>query len=338
MKIEQEASLKDYNTFGIEAQADWLISYDSLEDLETLVRDEYFQECRCLHIGAGSNLLFLTNYHGIILRSLITSLEVVQEDDTMIRLKLGAGWVWDDVVDYAVSHGYYGIENLSLIPGQLGAAAIQNIGAYGVEIEQVICQVYTMHRRTGECRIFDRAECLYAYRDSLFKRPEMADYIVTHVCLELSKRPRYTLSYAGLEQTLLAKGVELSLEEVRRTIIEIRSSKLPDPSALGNAGSFFMNPIVETEVYQRISQEYPNMPAYPIEGGRVKLAAGWLIEHSGMKGYRQGKVGVYDRQALVLVNHGGATGQDIANLAIEVQEAVRRQFGVELHPEVRYIS
>lgn len=338
MKIEQGASLKEYNTFGIDATTDWLINYYSLEDLETLVRDEYFQECRYLHIGSGSNLLFLTNFHGIVLHSHITSLEIVEQDDTKIRLQLGAGWAWDDVVDYATSHGYYGIENLSLIPGQLGAAAIQNIGAYGVEIEQVVHEVHTIHRRTGERRCFSHAECQYAYRYSIFKEPEMADYIVTHVCLELSKEPHYTLSYAGLEQSLSARGATPSLHEIRRTVIEIRQSKLPDPTTLGNAGSFFMNPIVSAEAYLGLSQKHPDMSAYPLEDGRVKLAAGWLIEHSGMKGYRQGQAGVYERQALVLVNHGGATGQDIANLAIEVQTAVRNCFGVELSPEVRYIS
>lgn len=338
MKIEQGAPLKEYNTFGIEATADWLISYYSIEDLETLVRDEYFQECRYLHIGGGSNLLFLTNFHGIVLRSMITTIDVVEQDNSKVHLHLGAGWVWDDVVAYAVSHGYYGIENLSLIPGQLGAAAIQNIGAYGVEIEQVIHKVDTIHRRTGKRRSFSRSECRYAYRYSIFKEPEMADYIVTHVSLELSKKPSYTLSYAGLAQALSTRGAEPTLDEIRRTVIDIRQSKLPDPSKLGNAGSFFMNPIVSPDVHQRLLQEYPDIPTYPLADGQIKLAAGWLIEQAGMKGYRLHHAGVYDRQALVLVNYGGATGQDIANLALEVQSAVRDKFGIELSPEVRYIS
>lgn len=338
IKIEETAPLGTYNTFGVEATAKWLIHYESLEDLKTLTRDEYFQECRYLHIGEGSNLLFLANFDGIVLRSKIQDLEILSEDDKQVELLVGAGWVWDELVAYTVERGYYGAENLSLIPGQVGSAAIQNIGAYGVEMERLVVAVHTLHRRTGEVQVFSHADCRYSYRYSRFKDADMADYIVTHVHLRLSKEPKLHLDYADVKAYLESRELLPSLQTLRRAIIDIRQSKLPDTKVLGNAGSFFMNPIVEDEQYQHLKAEYPDMPAYPLADGRTKLAAGWLIDRCGFKGYKAGRAGVYERQALVLVNHGGATGQEIASLAIQIQEAVQEHFGVELHPEVRYIS
>lgn len=338
MKIEKEVSLAQYNTFGIKATADWLVSYYSVDDLRVLISDEYFQECRYLHIGEGSNLLFLANFHGIVLRSGITTIDAVRETDEHIDLMVGAGRSWDELVAHCVAHGYYGAENLSLIPGQVGSAAIQNIGAYGVEIESIVVAVHTVHRRTGEERIFEHDECRYAYRHSIFKEPDMADYIVTYVHLRLSKKPRLCLDYTDIKQYLQAHALEPSLANLRSAIISIRQSKLPDPAVLGNAGSYFMNPIVSISTAESLRAQYPDMPMYPLADGRAKLAAGWLIEQCGLKGHRAAEAGVYDRQALVLVNYGNATGQDIANLAIEVQRTVHQRFGVELQPEVKYIS
>ncbi|KGN71969.1 UDP-N-acetylmuramate dehydrogenase [Porphyromonas sp. COT-239 OH1446] len=338
MKIEKEVSLTPYNTFGIDAQADWLISYDSIEDLKTLVRDEYFQQCRYLHIGEGSNLLFLANFHGIVLRSEIKHVSLVSQDETSVLLSVGAGMIWDDLVAYCVEHSWYGLENLSLIPGQVGSAAIQNIGAYGVEVEQFIRRVHTLHRRTGEVRHWEREECDYSYRHSIFKQPEQADWIITHVELELSKQPILHLDYADLAQRFASEDCAPSLEAVREAVITIRRSKLPDPKELGNAGSFFMNPVVPASVAEALAQQYERMPQYPQGEGRVKLSAGWLIDQCGLKGYTEGPAGVYTHQALVLINHGGATGTDIARLAERVQQAVQEKFGVELRPEVRYIS
>ncbi len=338
MKIDKEVSLRSYNTFGIDATADWLISYDSLEDLRTLISDEYFQECRHLHIGEGSNLLFLANFHGIVLRSGIKTIELIAEAEQEVELRVGAGVVWDDFVAYAVAQGYYGAENLSLIPGQVGSAAIQNIGAYGVEIQSLVTSVHTIHRRTGQERVFSAEECHYAYRYSTFKEPDMADYIITYVHLRLSRKPRLCLEYADIKHYLEEHGIEPSLTALREAVIAIRRDKLPEVSVLGNAGSFFMNPVVPTAQYQELKALYPTMPSYPLVDDRVKLAAGWLIDQCGYKGYRSGRVGVYDKQALVLVNYGGATGQEVATLALEIQDAVRTRFGVELLPEVKYIS
>lgn len=338
MKIDKEVSLRSYNTFGIDATADWLISYDSLEDLRTLISDEYFQECRHLHIGEGSNLLFLANFHGIVLRSGIKTIELIAEAEQEVELRVGAGVVWDDFVAYAVAQGYYGAENLSLIPGQVGSAAIQNIGAYGVEIQSLVTLVHTIHRRTGQERVFSAEECHYAYRYSTFKEPDMADYIITYVHLRLSRKPCLCLEYADIKHYLEAHGIEPSLTALREAVIAIRRDKLPEVSVLGNAGSFFMNPVVPTAQYQELKALYPTMPSYPLVDDRVKLAAGWLIDQCGYKGYRSGRVGVYDKQALVLVNYGGATGQEVATLALEIQDAVRARFGVELLPEVKYIS
>lgn len=340
MNIKEAYSLKAHNTFGIDAQADWFVTYDSLEDLQKLISDEYFQECRLLHIGSGSNLLFLTNYHGIVLQSLITSLqcEVVGDGADSVRLRVGAGMLWDELVAYCVEQGYWGVENLSLIPGTVGAAAIQNIGAYGVEIASVVEAVEAVHRRTGELRTFTKADCHYAYRYSTFKQAEMQDWLVVYVRLSLSQTPRPVLSYAGLEEELSKGDGAQSLQAIREAVIRIRQSKLPATSELGSAGSFFMNPTVEAEVAQRLLQSYPSMPTYPQAGGRVKLSAGWLIDQAGYKGYKRGRAGVYEHQALVLVNLGGATGQEIAQLAEEVQQAVQEKYGIGLEPEVRYIS
>ncbi len=330
--------MHELNTFGIRATAAWYITYDSVDDLATLIRDEYFQECRCLHIGEGSNLLFLTNFRGIILRSEIRDLSVLSEDDKSVRLRVGAAMLWDDFVSYAVRHSYYGIENLSLIPGQVGSAAIQNIGAYGVEVEQVIEAVEAVHRRTGEIRHFTHDECRYAYRYSRFKEAEEADWIITYVTFCLSKLQSLKLSYQDVQRYFEEHHLTPSLSAMREAIVAIRQSKLPDHKVLGNAGSFFMNPVVDVSKADALRAEYPDIPSYPQTDGRVKLAAAWLIDQCGYKGYRDGDAGVYEKQALILVNHGEATGSDIARLAEEIMTKVKERFGVDLQPEVRYIS
>lgn len=338
MDIRQEYSLRRLNTFGVNATAAWYITYQSCEDLQTLVRDEYFQECRCLHIGEGSNLLFLTNFRGIVLRSEIKDISLVGEDAESVYLRVGAGMLWDDFVSYAVEHGYYGAENLSLIPGQVGSAAIQNIGAYGTEVEQIISSVEAIDRRSGESRSFTHSDCSYRYRHSFFKEPEASDWIITYVVFRLGKEAKLNIAYADLERYFAEQSLQPTLESVRQAVISIRRSKLPDHTELGNAGSFFMNPIVEQALAQTLLEQYPDMPHYPQSDGRVKLAAGWLIEQCGYKGYRRGDAGVYERQALILVNHGEATGTDIASLAEDIVASVEQRFGLRLTPEVRYIS
>lgn len=339
MTILQEHSLRNSNTLGIAATADWFITYETLEDLDKLLSDEYFQECRYIHIGEGSNMLFLTNFHGIVLKSLIKGITCVQDTNEEVILRVGAGEIWDTFVAYCVEHNYYGAENLSAIPGQVGAAAIQNIGAYGAEVENLIDSVEAINRKTKERRSFSRKECAYAYRDSIFKYDDYADWIVLYVHLRLSKLEQFNLSYAGLQDYLDKKALSPSLMNIRQAVIDIRASKLPDYKELGNAGSFFKNPIVSRQEAQRLSEEYHQIPLYPIDNeARTKLSAGWLIEQCGFKGYREGDAGVYEKQALILVNHGEASGSDISALAHKIQKAVQEKFGVNIEPEVRYIS
>jgi UDP-N-acetylmuramate dehydrogenase len=339
MEILQNYSLRTLNTFGIDAQADWFIPFTSIEDLQLLSRDEYFQECRCITIGEGSNLLFLANFHGIVLHSKILGRQVVAETEETVDMLVGSGVHWDGLVAELVDLGLYGVENLSLIPGQVGAAAIQNIGAYGAEVSQVIQEVHTVNRRSGEVRRFSNQECNYSYRHSIFKEPEWADYIVTHVVLRLSKKPTLHLDYADLRERVTAHTAEPTASDVRREVIHIRQEKLPDPKTLGNAGSFFMNPIISSEAFAELLKAHPNAPHYLLEDGRVKVPAGWLIDRCGLKGYRLGHAGVYEKQALVLVNADGeATGQDIARLAEYIQGEVQQRFGIRIEPEVRYIS
>lgn len=339
MEILQSYSLRAHNTFGIDAQADWFIPFTSAEDLKLLARDEYFQECRCLPIGEGSNLLFLANFHGIVLQSRILTQERIAETDSTVDYLVGSGVRWDDFVASTCQQGLWGAENLSLIPGQVGASAIQNIGAYGAEASELIQAVHTVHRRTGEVRVFAPEECRYGYRHSFFKEDEGADYIVTHVHYRLSKIAQPRLGYADLAERVVALTDEPTPEAIREAVIAIRRSKLPDPAELGNAGSFFMNPVIGAEAFATLQTKYPTAPHYLLPDGRVKVPAGWLIDQAGLKGHRLGHAGVYERQALVLVNADGeATGTDIARLAEYVQQTVLERFGIQIEPEVRYIS
>lgn len=336
MRIEQNFSLEKYNTFHLPVKTRWFMEYESEEDVQKILRDEYFQECLSTHIGQGSNLLFINDYNGIILHSAIRGMEVVSEDEATVSLRVGAGEVWDEVVAYAVSKGWGGIENLSLIPGEVGAAAVQNIGAYGVEIKDVIESVEAWNRLTFEKHVFTAEECGYGYRLSRFKDPHQDPHFITYVTLRLEKFPVFNIEYGALKQRLSDKA--LTLENVRETVISIRKEKLPDTESLGNAGSFFMNPLITDEHFERIRKEYPDVPSYPAEKGKVKVPAGWLIEKCGFKGQRHGNVGVYEKQALVLVNFGGATGDEIALFAESIRAAVKERFGIELMPEVKYIA
>ncbi|MDL2208608.1 UDP-N-acetylmuramate dehydrogenase [Parabacteroides sp. OttesenSCG-928-O15] len=336
MKIEQNYSLEAYNTFHLPVKTRWFMEYDNVEELEKILRDEYFQQCYSLHIGGGSNLLFVNNFDGIIVHSHIKGIEVLEETGESVCLRIGAAEIWDDVVAYAASHGWGGIENLSHIPGEAGAAAIQNIGAYGVEIKEVIERVESYNQLTMEKRLFTNEECAYAYRHSYFKNEHNDPHIVTHIVIRLQKNPVYCLDYGQLQQE--TAGKELSPAVVREAVIRLREQKLPDPSVIGNAGSFFMNPVISQEAFTQIQAAYPEVPSYPAGNGEVKLSAGWLIEQCGLKGKRYGNVGMYEKQALVLVNYGGATGDEIALMAESVRMAVKNKFNIELTPEVKYVG
>ncbi len=327
-------SLLPYNTFGIDVSASRFLEYASVAELK-----EYIAQGAVttpfLHIGGGSNLLFTKDYDGLILHSRIGGIEVTAEDSQTVSLRVGAGVVWDDFVACCVEHGWYGAENLSLIPGEVGASAVQNIGAYGVEVKDLITAVETVNVQ-GYGRVYSVEECEYAYRSSIFKRPENKSVFVTYVRFRLSKEERYTLDYGTIRQEL-ARYPAPTLPIVRKVIIEIRESKLPDPKVMGNAGSFFMNPIVAKEKLEALQRDYPRIPYYELPDGRVKIPAGWMIDQCGWKGKSLGPAAVHDKQALVLVNRGGAEGSDIVALSDAVRASVRDKFGIDIHPEVNVI-
>ncbi|NDV84361.1 UDP-N-acetylmuramate dehydrogenase [Bacteroides sp. 51] len=332
---KKDFSLLHYNTFGIDVTTSRFIEYDTIDELKELISGSYLSE-PFLHIGGGSNLLFLNNYEGTVLHSCIKTIEVVDETPDAVWLKVGSGVVWDDFVDYCVKHNLYGAENLSIIPGEVGASAVQNVGAYGVEAKDLITEVHTINPE-GEERIYSNADCKFAYRYSIFKEPSGKKVIVTHVCFRLSKQESYTLDYGTIRKEL-EKYPAVTLETVREIIIRIRESKLPDPAVLGNAGSFFMNPVVSESKFEEIQRDYPSMPFYVMGEGRMKIPAAWLIEQSGWKGRSLGPAAVHDKQALVLVNKGGATGRDIIALSDAVRLSVREKFGIDIHPEVKTIN
>lgn len=327
-------SLLSHNTFGIDVSAARFLEYASVEELQQQIAQGAVTT-PFLHIGGGSNLLFTKDYDGLILHSCIEGIEVTEEDERTVSVRVGAGVVWDDFVAYCVAHGWYGAENLSLIPGEVGAGAVQNIGAYGVEVKDLITAVETVNIQ-GDQRVYSIEECGYAYRNSIFKRPENKSVFITYVRFRLSKEEYYTLDYGTIRQEL-GKYPELTLPVVRKVIIDIRESKLPDPKVMGNAGSFFMNPIVSKEKMLALQQEYPQIPYYELADGQVKIPAGWMIDQCGWKGKSLGPAAVHDKQALVLVNRGGAKGSDIIALSDAVRASVREKFGIDIHPEVNFV-
>lgn len=322
------------NTFGFDVKADVWLEYESVEELERWIAEGCVAS-PYLHIGAGSNLLFVKDYKGTVLHSCIDDVTITAEDEDKVFVRVGAGVVWDDFVGYCVDHNWYGAENLSLIPGEVGASAVQNIGAYGVEVKDLVSSVETINIQ-GEKRVYQVDECEYAYRKSLFKQSEMKSVFVTYVNFCLSKKEHYTLDYGTIRQELM-KYPAIDLKTLRRVIIDIRESKLPDPKVLGNAGSFFMNPIVPRVQFEVLKQQYPSMPYYDVDADRVKIPAGWMIDRCGWKGKALGPAAVHDKQALVLVNLGGAVGKDVIALSDAVRASVREKFGIEIHPEVNFI-
>lgn len=336
MKEYTDYPILKYNTFGMDVKASRFVEYSSVDELKSFLasRDVALP---LLHIGGGSNLLFLSDFKGTILHSAIKGFSIEHESDEWIDIKAGAGEVWDDFVAYTVSEGWYGAENLSIIPGEVGASAVQNIGAYGVEAKDIILKVHTVSVSDASERVFTNSECRYSYRNSIFKEELKGKYIVTYVTYRLRKKAEYHLSYGNISAELERRSIEPSLENVRNVIIDVRRSKLPEPSELGNAGSFFMNPMVSVQKFRQLQEEYPDMPHYPVDDNTVKVPAGWMIDRCGWKGRNIGSAGVYQKQALVLVNLGGATGNDISNLANEIIKSVKDKFGIDIHPEVNYI-
>ena len=333
MTIRENCSLADRNTFGMDVKADRLIEFASAEELKSVLPG---LEEPVLMMGGGSNLLFTSDFRGTVLHSAITGIDVIGDSHDHVHVRVGSGVVWDDFVAWCVLNGFWGVENLSAIPGEVGACAVQNIGAYGVEAKDVIDTVQTVSLTDGSERDFSNAECGYSYRQSIFKNALKGQYAVTYVIFMLSKVPQPKLGYGALEQEVERLGGP-SVGNIRKAVTAIRESKLPDPKVLGNAGSFFMNPVISQSEFEVLKGGYPDIPSYPAPGGMVKVPAGWLIEQAGWKGRSLGPAAVYDRQALVLVNRGGATGADIIRLADAIIKEVKERFGITLSTEVNYI-
>ena len=332
MTVRDNCSLADRNTFGMDVRADSLIDWATTDELKNALQDI---EKPVLMIGGGSNLLFMGDFKGTVLHSTISTIEIIGSTDDHVHVKVGAGVIWDDFVAWCAINGFWGGENLSAIPGEVGASAVQNIGAYGVEAKDVIDTVQTICLADGSERDFSNPECNYAYRQSIFKNELKGQYAVAYVIYTLSKVPQPRLGYGALEQEVERLGGP-TLTNIRQAVIAIRESKLPDPKVLGNAGSFFMNPVISEQEFNIIRSNYPDVPSYPATGG-VKVPAGWLIEKTGWKGRSLGPAAVYDKQALVLVNKGGATGADVKRLADTIIADVKQKFGITLSTEVNYI-
>lgn len=343
MQKQHNISLLPHNTFGIDVKAHTVIKYADATELSELIRNTRESlSLPLLHIGQGSNLLFMNYFRGTILLNNNTEIEVLQQDQHNILVRVGAGYVMDDFISHAIEQGWYGLENLSNIPGQVGASAVQNIGAYGVEVGSMIHSVSCISLEDGSPKTFMHDECCFSYRYSIFKSEEIrGKYAVVAVTYSLSLDFLPHLDYGGIRQALAARGVaadDVTAQELRDTIITIRGNKLPDPKVLGNAGSFFMNPIVSREVFERnVLSAYPEAPSYPYDSEHVKLPAAWLIEQCGWKGKTLGKAGVHSQQPLVLVNTGGAEGSDIKALSDTIQKDVTDRFGIDIYPEVNFI-
>ena len=329
-----QISLRTRNSFGVDQQAARLIEFEMPEDLRTLFAAGIPEKWTVL--AGGNNILFTRDYDGVLLTPVARGITLLSDDGDEVRVRADAGVEWDDLVEWAVGRGLWGIENLSLIPGKAGAAPVQNIGAYGCEAKDAIRRVEMYCVETGAMLTLDAAHCGFGYRESVFKHDLKGRVIITAVEIALTHTPRPRLGYGDVEREVEARG-GATLRNIREAICAIRRAKLPDPAVLGNAGSFFKNPVVGAAAAERLLAEYPDMPHYPAPEGRVKLAAGWLIDRAGMKGRRKGAVGVHERQALVLVNHGGATGGEVIAFAHEVQERVRGKFGIEIDTEVNIL-
>ncbi len=337
MKIQENYSLQNNHTFHIPVKARYFVTYDSVAELQAFLTDsDLVKDYALFHIGSGSNLLFLKDYNGVILHSEIRFIDKISEDEHSVLLRVGSGVVWDDFVTFSTSSGWWGAENLSHIPGEVGASAVQNIGAYGVEAKDIIESVEAIDIQSGKMRVFSNFECNYGYRESIFKTTLQGQFIITAVVYRLQKASTPHLEYGNLRE-MVAIVDNLTPDLVRRAVITIRDSKLPDPAVLGNAGSFFKNPVISRIQYDGLKNKYPDMPYYPIDDIHVKVPAGWLIDRAGWKGYVHKGAGVYEKQSLVLVNRGTAQAQDIVELSDMICRSIQELYGIKIYPEVNFI-
>jgi UDP-N-acetylmuramate dehydrogenase len=338
MTIQENHSLKTFNTFGIDASARYFLNLNSIEDIENFIAEKKFKNMAQLVLGGGSNLLLTKNFDGIVLKNNLKGIELVQETDDYVLVKSFAGEVWHNFVMFCIENNYAGVENLALIPGCVGASPMQNIGAYGVEIKDVFHSLEAMACADAEKVIFNAIECAFGYRESVFKNKYKNQFIITSVTFKLLKHPRFNTSYGAIEKELEAMDVkELNIAAIARAVCNIRSSKLPNPAEIGNAGSFFKNPVIPSQKFEFLKQKFPEIVGYKNSENETKLAAGWLIEQCGWKGYRKGDAGVHKNQALVLVNYKNARGQEIFDLSQQILDSVKQKFDVELEREVNIL-
>jgi UDP-N-acetylmuramate dehydrogenase len=337
MQIQENISLTPYNTFGIHVKARFFSSFSSLDELLELIKSQSINNYRLppLPLGGGSNILFTQDYDGLVMKNELKGIDLVGKTDEHYLVRAAAGENWHQFVLHCLENNYAGVENLSLIPGNVGASPMQNIGAYGVEIKDVFQELEAYNIEENKVVSFNKKDCEFGYRESIFKRKYKNQFIITSVTFKLDKVPRYKISYGAIEQELeKMQAQELSIKAISQAVINIRSSKLPNPAEIGNAGSFFKNPSITKEQFETLKAQYEGIVGYPTSNEMVKVAAGWLIEQCGWKGYRKGDVGCHTNQALVLVNHGNASGIDIFALSTEIMQSVEQKFGIILEREV----
>jgi UDP-N-acetylmuramate dehydrogenase len=338
MQVSENVPLRSYNTFGISAKARYFSTFSSADELQELTHRQKEDNLPQLILGGGSNILFTRNFDGYVLKNQVMGIEKVGEDDDYVYVKAGAGENWHGFVKYCLDADLAGVENLSLIPGNVGASPMQNIGAYGAEIKDVFHELEAFHLHDQHIVKFTNAQCEFGYRESVFKKQFKGQFAILNVTYRLNKTPRFNTSYGAIYDELEKMKIEkLTIQAISQAVINIRTSKLPDPAQIGNAGSFFKNPTIPRAQFQQLEAEYPKIVAYPTDSDHVKLAAGWLIEQCGWKGYRLGDAGVHIRQALVLVNYGNASGKDVYDLSQQILESVQEKFGVLLEREVNII-
>jgi UDP-N-acetylmuramate dehydrogenase len=334
LNFQKDISLRAYNTFGIDVKSKKFIGIQSTDALKAVLTEN--QDGQLLVLGGGSNLLLTQDFDGLTLRIESRGIEILQEDKYRAKVKVAAGENWHDFVLWCLKKDFGGVENLALIPGSVGAAPIQNIGAYGAELSQVFESCEAMSRETGEIKTFNKTECEFGYRNSIFKNVLKGKYIITSVQFNLTKAPhQINTSYQGLFEKIKSKSPTIQM--IAQAVIKIRSSKLPDPRQIGNCGSFFKNPVVDSEKFAALQKQYANLPHYPDREGKVKIPAAWLIDHLGFKGYRKNDAGVHQKQALVLVNYGKASGTEIKKLAQQIRNKVLENFAIDLEFEVNIL-
>lgn len=342
MQVQENILIKQYNTFAISVYAHLFAKFNSVDELSELLefgnRTTINVQRPTLILGGGSNILFTKDFDGLVLKNEIKGIKTIKEDEHHVYVQAGAGENWHEFVLYCIQHGLAGVENLSLIPGNVGASPMQNIGAYGAEIKDVFYSLEAYHIHDKKIVNFTLNDCEFGYRDSVFKRKHKDEFVITHVTYRLNRIPDYNISYGAIGQELEKMGVkDLSLQAVSQAVINIRSSKLPDPAVIGNAGSFFKNPEIGSHQFHELTRMFPGIVGYDLPNGNVKLAAGWLIEQTGWKGFRKGDAGCHEKQALVLVNYANATGSEIFDLSEAILQSVKAKFGVVLDREVNIV-